>query len=422
MANKEHLQTLKQGVNTWNDWRQENPHLTPDISKSYLAEMNLEGANLSGADLSFTNLSRANLRESDLRGANLQRVMLFEGDLSGADLTGANLQDSRLLRVNYAGTKFQKSTQLGNANLRDALMTDSDLSATVLCGSDLRRADLSNSNLEFANLSHADLSEARLWHANLRRAYLNDAKLKGARFLFSDLSEAHFHNTDFTEAEMGHVKFIGVDLRTAKALETVRHYYASIIDVSTLYYSRGKISKKFLAGCGLPDNLITYLPSLVGGREAIQFYSCFISYTHKDEDFAKRLYSRMREENLRVWFAPEHIRAGEKLYEQIDHAIQLHDRLLVIVSENSMRSEWVMTEIRRAMKTERNEGRRKLFPIRLVSFEAIRNWDYFDADIGKDLWTELREYFIPDFSDWKNHDVFETEFAKLLRDLKANQR
>jgi hypothetical protein len=38
---------------------------------------------------------------------------------------------------------------------------------------------------------------------------------------------------------------------------------------------------------------------------------------------------------------------------------------------------------------------------------------------GQDLAEEVRQYFIPDFSNWKNHDDFERSFDRLLRDLKA---
>jgi hypothetical protein len=37
------------------------------------------------------------------------------------------------------------------------------------------------------------------------------------------------------------------------------------------------------------------------------------------------------------------------------------------------------------------------------------------------LAVEIREYFIPDFSKWKDKDSFEAAFAHLLRDLKADQ-
>lgn len=42
----------------------------------------------------------------------------------------------------------------------------------------------------------------------------------------------------------------------------------------------------------------------------------------------------------------------------------------------------------------------------------------FDADIGKDSAREIREYLVPDFSNWKDHDSYQREFKKLLRDLK----
>ena len=146
-----------------------------------------------------------------------------------------------------------------------------------------------------------------------------------------------------------------------------------------------------------------------------------MSYSRRDEEFAQRLHEKLRGEKLRVWFAPEDMQGGKKLIKQIDRAIQVNDRLLLVLSEQSMNSEWVKTEIRKARQAELREGRqgKKLFPIRLVSIDRIREWSCFDADTGKDLAVELREYHIPDFSNWKNHDAFESAFADLLRDLRA---
>ena len=61
-----------------------------------------------------------------------------------------------------------------------------------------------------------------------------------------------------------------------------------------------------------------------------------------------------------------------------------------------------------------------LFPVRLVSYDVIRDWKLFNADEGKDLATEIREYYIPDFSEWKNHDLYRREFEKLLKDLRTD--
>jgi hypothetical protein len=87
-----------------------------------------------------------------------------------------------------------------------------------------------------------------------------------------------------------------------------------------------------------------------------------------------------------------------------------------------MKSEWVKTEIAHALQKERREHRRVLFPVSLVPFTEIQEWKNFDADFGKDLAKEIREYFIPDFSNWKDHDAYKKVFDRLLRDLKANAK
>jgi hypothetical protein len=143
-------------------------------------------------------------------------------------------------------------------------------------------------------------------------------------------------------------------------------------------------------------------------RDAGSFHSCYISYSSKDEEFARRLHGRLRDANVPVWFWPEDMRAGNVIQEQVETAIQGHDKLLIVLSEASLRSEWVMKELRLAREAERQGGKRKLFPVRLADIENLPT-----------LPAELRGSFIPDFSRWKEHDQFEAAFARLLRDLQA---
>jgi hypothetical protein len=128
----------------------------------------------------------------------------------------------------------------------------------------------------------------------------------------------------------------------------------------------------------------------------------------------------MQDAGLRVWYAPHDVQGGRQLHEQLDQAIRVYDKLLLVLSEHSMSSEWVKTELANARRREVTENKRLLFPIRLVDYEKIRAWTCFDADTGKDSAREIREYFIPDFSSWKDHDAFEQAFERLLRDLKAD--
>jgi hypothetical protein len=59
-----------------------------------------------------------------------------------------------------------------------------------------------------------------------------------------------------------------------------------------------------------------------------------------------------------------------------------------------------------------------LFPISLVPFDTIREWKNFDADIVKDSAREIREYYIPDFSEWENQEKYQAAFEHLIRDLR----
>jgi hypothetical protein len=224
---------------------------------------------------------------------------------------------------------------------------------------------------------------------------------------------------DLTGAMIGRTIFADNDLCTVSGLETVQHLLPSTVSISEIYESQGKIPLSFLRGCGVPENFITYMPSLVAPG-AIQFYSCFISYSTKDQEFADRLHADLQNKGVRCWFAPHDVQGGKKLHEQIDEAIRRYERLSLILSPNSMNSAWVETEIRNARNRELAEGKRVLFPVRLTPWDEIRKWKLFNADEGRDLATEIREYYIPDFSEWKNHDLYQTEFEKLLRDLRTD--
>ena len=132
MANPEHLEILKQGVDAWNQWRKENPEMKPDLSEADLAHADLRDALLLDA-----NLSGANLRQADLSGAALTKVDLTGAKLRGADLSGADL----------TGAHVDNKTDLIGANLTRASLLLVDLSKA-----DLRQADLSEANVTAAKI------------------------------------------------------------------------------------------------------------------------------------------------------------------------------------------------------------------------------------------------------------------------------
>lgn len=319
-------------------------------------------------------------------------------DLSEASLKGMNLRGADFFRAGLHG-----------ANLQGA-----DLSLA-----DLSQASLSMADLTGANCSRTDFSEAHLADAIFRGVDLTGADLSDADLSQIDLSWAKLNDADFYSAFLWGATFVNNDLSTAKNLATIRHQGPSTIDVDTIYKSKGTLPAEFLRGVGVPDDLITFVRALT--TNPIEFYSCFISYSAKDQDFADRLYADLQNKGVRCWFAPHAVQGGKKLHEQIDEAIRLHDKLLLILSPHSMESEWVKTEISKARKREVRDKRRVLFPIRIAPFETLRDWECFDADTGKDSAREIREYFIPDFSNWKSYESFEEAFQRLLNDLRAEE-
>lgn len=276
----------------------------------------------------------------------------------------------KLEKANLQGIELNGS-DLRQADIRFSNLGEADLSEAILNGADLSLAILIKANLSGADLIKAVLFGAILRRANLNRAYLSWANLSGATLIHSNLS-----GTLFERAIIGPTVFGNVDLSGAIGLENVRHGGPSTIGIDTIYASRGKIPEVLLRGCGVPENFIQFMSSLTA--KAFEYYSCFISYSSKDQDFAERLHADLQTKGVRCWFAPEDIKGGKKIHTQLDEAIKFHEKLLLVISENSMNSDWVANEIKRARKREKESGRQKLFPIRLIDFDLLKEWELFD--------------------------------------------
>lgn len=379
-----------------------------NLEKADLRETDLSEALLSKANLKGVLLNNACLNHAELRGANLQAASLNNADLTCADLSKTNLSNTDLRRANLSSADLQR------ANLKQADMSFATLDSVVfvnanLCETILNYARLDGAVLDNANLTSAKLLETRFDYCYLRNSNLNQANLLGTSFLSCNLK-----NTNFSKAKMGNTIFSNIDLSSA-IFKNIEHHSPSSIGIDTLFKSQGNIPHQLLRDAGVPEIMIEYADSLL--FSPIQYYSAFISYSHKDEAFAKQLHSALRDIDARVWFAPEDMKRGQKMHEQINQAIRHHDKLLIVLSEKSMDSSWVKHEIKKARQEEREQNKRKLFPISIVPFEKIKQWELIDADEGRDLAQEIREYYIPDFSDWKNHDTFAKEFAKLRKDM-----
>lgn len=239
MANSEHLEILRQGLEVWSVWRANNFEVNADLSGADLSGMNLTGANFDHADLSNTYMEKSRLSEAFFSSANLSSANLKGADIRDTYLDNADLSDANLCKADLTGSILEDTT-LDGADLQDAKLTKANLSRANACWADLSRAQListnfSGANLRYINLSYAyliatefddaDLKEADLQgiksesvsfrNANLRAANFSNAILSRAGFGGANLSEADFTNSDLSESKLLNADFTGAILTGA---------------------------------------------------------------------------------------------------------------------------------------------------------------------------------------------------------------
>lgn len=312
---------------------------------------------LSDAKLLDANLGYANLSRADLRNANLLFTNLSEADLHGADLRNA---------------------RLGSANLSYASLYKTDLGG----------ADLNGARLIFTNLRDAKLLDADLGNADLGRAHLDGADLSGAHLAFTIVAQ--------------------VDLRFTKGLAELDHRGPSRVELHTVWLPQDSSALHFLRGAGVPDEWIDFWRSMM--THPIQYHSLFISYSSKDETLAKRLYADLQAHGVRCWFAPEDLKIGDKFRSRIDEAIHLQEKLLLLLSEHAIESDWVEVEVEASYEKEAREKRPVLFPIRLDG-SVMQTTQAWAANLR-------RTRHIGDFTHWTDPPTYQQAFERLLRDLK----
>ncbi|ANM29229.1 hypothetical protein ABI59_05940 [Acidobacteria bacterium Mor1] len=381
MANPEHPAILEQGAETWNDWRRTSA-AQPDLRNVSLFDS--KSIKLADESPLFHPVSPDRMSVRATRS------------LAGIDFSCALLNGSQFDLVNMSG-----------ANLEGA-----DLGGALVKVVDLREANLSGAKLH----ARITLPGGRLTHGTsfigclMEGASLDRSSLTGATF-----ENCRFGGADFSEANLNNNRFINCEMGQAKHLHTVRSYGHSAVDHRTLERSPN-LPKAFLRLVGLPDAFIDNIPAIFGSP--FEFYSAFISYALPDEEFARRLSADLRDNGVRCWFAPEDLKAGDRIMNTINDAIRVQDKLIVILSKHSIERDWVEHEVKQALKAEVERGRDLLVPIRLDNavFECGFGW-------AKEIRAAHRPSgrHIADFTDWKNHETYGSAFEKLLRDLEHRE-
>jgi hypothetical protein len=263
----------------------------------------------------------------------------------------------------------------------------------------------------------ADLSRTDLSGANLMGAVLAEANLSRAA-----LSAANISNTILYKTQLG-----DLDLCDTKGMDNVRHLGPSLISSSTLELSKGTIPELFLRGCGLSDweiesaklhqpglstkkgDAILYRLHALRFGQAMQSIPLFISYSHKDEAFVDEMEKHLNDKGIRFWRDIHDTPAGP-LEKIVERAMRLNPTVLLVLSTQSVGSEWVELEAESAKEIEKELGRYVLYPITLD--EAWKDYEWEQR-----LRRQINKYSILNFSKWKDKGEFTELFGRLIDEL-----
>lgn len=279
-----------------------------------------------------------------------------------------------------------------------------------LSGLNLKGINFHISDLRDANLSNCELSYADFSGSILIRTDLKGSNLQNANFYLANLNGTQLAGADLNYSIMGVTILVNNDLSDVIGLDTIQHVGRSHMGTDTLQKSKGKLPISLLKNCGITSEIQDYLSQ--SQQSIINYYSCFISYSSKDEVFVRKLHHFLTSNKIKCWFAPEDLKIGDKIRSSTDVAINLQDKVILIISKNSLNNQWVENEVEKALERERKEDKIVLFPL------AIDN-KIFETNSG---WASylLNTRNIAFFSEWHDENEFLKVANRVIRDLKFN--
>jgi len=314
------------------------------------------------------------------------------------DLIGASLRNLRLDGVN-----------LENANLHRA-----DLDSASLVGARIRNANLKDSILKSANFQGALLQESNLYGADLREANLEGADLRDA-----NLSRARLGGTRLHRAIFESTSFDSGLLTGALGIDTIFHKEPWSINIRTLRDTARSLADKphlqqavvnFYRNAHVPDYMLVdhfFTPTAESG-----WYTCFVSYSHQDSEFAAVLCTRLEARGVTYWRDTDvGIAVGSDILAALTRAIVAYDKVLLCCSESSLTSSWIHEEIGLALEKEQKLQRSVLLPLDIDGYLRSR-WASPHAPL-------MNRRLVADFVGWRDDRLkLERSFEQVARALR----
>ncbi len=147
-----------------------------------------------------------------------------------------------------------------------------------------------------------------------------------------------------------------------KVIESLKE---EILNQSFKYSVNESIVQQFLSEA-THENSIRILVEIV---EHFNFVTWFVSYSHKEKEFVKKLLDFIETDQIRIWQDVKDIKPGDELKSSIQDGIAICDVFSVVLSKNSIGSDWVNWESKIAQHRIQVNGKPRIVPIVIEDVE-----------------------------------------------------
>ena len=176
---------------------------------------------------------------------------------------------------------------------------------------------------------------------------------------------------------------------------------------------------------GAPEDSVNYQRTITASAD--RFYTCFISYSIKDQAFTERLQDDLQTQGVRCWYFPADSLGGNWvpriaspdevglwIGEDVDRGIRYYDKLIVVCSGDSLASERIRDEIIHGVQKQSETGRWLFSPVAISDAAYDRRNRYVR---GLRLWRHV----MFDFRGWEDPQVYRSALDRLIQDLNRDQ-
>ena len=161
-------------------------------------------------------------------------------------------------------------------------------------------------------------------------------------------------------------------------------------------------------------------------QDSIFIYDVFLSFSVQDTEKASDIWKKLTNHQLNVFWSDAILKkeAGESWFDKIEESLEHSQHMVVLISEKSLKSEWVLREYKAFLNSCYKENVRRLIPLLDTGIEIsnlplfMREFQSFRLDdknaieqIGEMLWENSLRRKTDALEEEKQHDNVHGEFV-----------